>query len=88
MTSKDKHDYFLKISSRRMERVLEALEQLGNCSNPATYLYDPKELELIFSVIEEKLRETRMRLEAKSPYRHAPFTLSAQPPAATGQEEV
>lgn len=83
MTPKDKHNNFLKIAGRRRDRILEYLDLLGNCSNPATYLYDAKELEPIFSAIEEKLRETRARMEAKSPYRHVPFSLSD-----IGQEEV
>ncbi len=88
MTPKEKHKNFLRISGKRTARVLEDLEILSFCSNPANYLYDNQELEPIFSSIEEKLRETRTRLEAKCPYRHAPFTLSGQPFAATGREEV
>ncbi len=88
MMPKDKHKYFLKISQKRMERIIEDLEALGNCSNPASYLYDVTELEPIFSSIEEKLRETRARLESRSPYRHVPFRLSDQPTEAAGQEEV
>lgn len=87
MTPKDKHNYFLKIAGRRRDRILEDLDLLGNCSNSATYLYDPKELEPIFSAIEDKLREVRVRMEARTPYQHIPFRLSGQLPGAIGQEE-
>lgn len=88
MTPKEKHKYFLKISKKREERILEAIEALGSCSNPASYLYDTEELEPIFSAIEEKLRETRARLESRSPYRHVPFRLSDQLSVANDRKEV
>ena len=39
MTGQAKYKQFIKIAEKRTQRVLEDLEALGNCSNPATYLY-------------------------------------------------
>lgn len=84
MDSNEKHKRFLQIAQKRTTRIIEDLQSLGNCSNPATYLYDVRELEPIFSAIEEELKATRARMEAQSPYRHVPFKLSDQ--SAHGEE--
>ncbi len=39
MTGQAKYKQFIKIAEKRTQRVLEDLEALGNCSNPATYLW-------------------------------------------------
>ena len=78
MTEQNKHSYFKQIAGKRVERILEALDALGNCSSPATYAYDNQELPSIFAAITEKLMETRQRLIAHSPYNGIPFRL--QPP--------
>ena len=70
-----KHSYFKQIAGRRVERILEGLEALGNCSSPATYDYDNQELPPIFAAITEKLVETRQRLITHSPYNGIPFRL-------------
>ena len=48
MIDRKKHSYFKQIAGRRVERILEGLEALGNCSSPATYDYDNQELPPIF----------------------------------------
>ena len=78
MIDRKKHSYFKQIAGRRVERILEGLEALGNCSSPATYDYDNQELPPIFAAITEKLVETRQRLITHSPYNGIPFRL--QPP--------
>ena len=39
MAEQNKHGYFKQIAGRRVERILEALDALGNCSSPVTYAY-------------------------------------------------
>ena len=87
MTAKEKHTHFLRIASARKDRILADLQSLGNCSNPATYFYDVRELEPIFSAIEAEVSTTRARMEAKSPYHHIPFRLS-EPGAAPASRPV
>ena len=88
MPKRSKHEYFMRIADRRTNHVLESLEALGNCSNPATYEYSREEIEQIFAAIESKIVEVRSRLEFKSPYGHVPFRLSDVPEAVDGQGEV
>ena len=35
MSEQNKHQYFKQIAGKRVERILEALDALGNCSAPA-----------------------------------------------------
>lgn len=53
MTGQAKYKQFIKIAEKRTQRVLEDLEALGNCSNPATYLYSDHHLRQIFNAIDE-----------------------------------
>lgn len=78
MAEQNKHNYFKQIAGKRVDRILEALDALGNCSSPVTYDYDNQELPPIFAAITEKLMETRQRLITHSPYNGIPFRL--QPP--------
>ena len=78
MTVQNKHNYFKQIAGRRLDRILEDLDALGNCSSPVTYDYDNQELPPIFAAITKKLMETRQRLITHSPYNGIPFRL--QPP--------
>lgn len=78
MKEQSKYNYFKQIAGRRVERILEGLDALGNCSSPVTYDYDNQDLLPIFSAITEKLMETRQRLITHSPYNGIPFRL--QPP--------
>ena len=75
MTGQAKYKQFIKIAEKRTQRVLEDLEALGNCSNPATYLYSDHHLRQIFNAIDEKLSIVKKRLQARSPYSHIPFRL-------------
>lgn len=77
MINKKKHAYFLKIAHTRLSRILEDLHALGNCSNPAVYSYDVKELAPLFKSIYEKTEEVRQRLTMHSPYGGIPFRLGA-----------
>lgn len=85
MTGKEKYKQFIKIAEKRTQRVLEALDALGNCSNPATYLYSDHHLRQIFNAIDEKLADVKHRLQERSPYGHTPFRLKD---ASNGKSET
>lgn len=75
MNTKNKHDYFLQIAGKRLDRILESLDALGGCSNPATYAYSTRELLPIFEAVDTKLLEIRQRLVTRSTYSGIPFRL-------------
>lgn len=78
MTEQNKHNYFKQIAGRRLDRILEDLDALGNCSAPTTYAYNSQDLPPMFEAITKKLIEVRQRLVTHSPYAGVPFRL--QPP--------
>lgn len=71
----DKYQYFQHIAGKRLERTLEDLDSLGNCSSPAVYAYHNEDLPPIFTTIMQKLGEIRQRLVTRSPYSGIPFRL-------------
>ncbi|RKI66731.1 hypothetical protein D7V91_11545 [bacterium 1xD42-67] len=74
----NKHDYFQQIAGKRLDRILDALDALGNCSTPATYDYNLQDLPPIFAAIMEKIEDIRQRLITRSSHSGVPFRL--QPP--------
>jgi len=78
MAKEEKYDRFKRIAQERKQHVIECLQALGNCSDPASYAYDVKELGPIFQAIVEKLAEVWQRMNCHSPYPFVPFRLSAK----------
>ena len=54
-----KRQRFEKVASNRVQRILDTLDLLQNCSNKNNYEYDEKDIELMFSEISKKLKETK-----------------------------
>lgn len=78
MAKEEKYDRFQRIAQERKQHVIECLQTLGNCSDPASYAYDVKELGPIFQAIVEKLAEVWHRMNCHSPYPFVPFRLSSK----------
>ncbi|UCH96923.1 MAG: hypothetical protein JSV88_08755 [Candidatus Aminicenantes bacterium] len=58
---------FVRIAENRVNKILDSLESLGNCSNPRNYEYTKEDVEKIFSEIEEKLKEIKSMFLESSP---------------------
>ena len=54
-------DRFKRLATLRTNEVLKRLKVLGNCANRQAYEYSEKDIELIFSTIERKVREVKMK---------------------------
>jgi hypothetical protein len=52
-------DRFVRIAENRVNRILDALDSLGNCSNRRNYDYTETDVKKIFIEIEKKVKETR-----------------------------
>lgn len=78
MRKETKHDRFQRIVQARKQNVLECLQSLGNCSNPASYAYEIRELPPIFQAIIEKLAEVWHRMNTRSPYSFNPFQMEGK----------
>lgn len=80
MTAEEKREYFQKIAGARANCILEGLDSLGNCANPATYDYDLEDVSPMFTAIIEKIEETWLRLSLHSPHASVPFHLQIPDP--------
>ncbi|MEW6102740.1 MAG: hypothetical protein AB1630_02790 [bacterium] len=56
-----KEERFKRLASTRTNKILKAINVLGNCSNRQVYSYTERDIEKIFSAIEAKMKETRVR---------------------------
>ena len=61
---KTNRDRFVRIAGNRVNRRLDALDSLGNCSNRRNYDYSDADVKKIFSEIEKKVKETRSMFQA------------------------
>jgi aspartate carbamoyltransferase regulatory subunit len=59
MGKSEKRQRFEKVASNRVQRILDTLSLLQNCSNRNNYEYDEKDVDLMFAEITKKLKETK-----------------------------
>ncbi|UCC41766.1 MAG: hypothetical protein JSV96_07490 [Candidatus Aminicenantes bacterium] len=52
---------FVRMAERRINRIMDALEKLGDCSDKRNYDYSNADIKKIFEKIEKKLKETRLK---------------------------
>jgi ElaB/YqjD/DUF883 family membrane-anchored ribosome-binding protein len=57
---------FIRLAEKRVNRILDALEKLGDCSIQRNYDYSNNDLKKIFEKIEKKLKETRSKFQSTS----------------------
>lgn len=59
MEKSDKRQRFEKVAGSRVQRVLDTLQLLKNCSNRNNYDYSETDVEQMFSEISKALKDTR-----------------------------
>ena len=59
MEKTDKRLRFERVASNRVQRILDTLTLLQNCSNRNNYEYSESDVERMFAEITKKLRETK-----------------------------
>ena len=57
------HDRFIRIAERRVNQILDSLDNLGKCSNSKNYDYSDIEVRKIFREIDSKVREIKLRFK-------------------------
>lgn len=60
-----KRHRFEKIASNRVQRILDTLNSLSNCSNKNNYEYSKEDTEVMFKRIKDKLKETELIFQSK-----------------------
>lgn len=56
-----KREMFKRLAAYRTNEVLKRLKVLGNCSNRSSYEYTEEEVNKIFSEIERRVKETKIK---------------------------
>ena len=59
MGNNEKRERFEKVASNRVQRIIDTLGLLKNCSNRSNYEYSADDVELMFHSIGKALREAR-----------------------------
>lgn len=58
---KSKRQRFEEVAGRRVQFIINKLDQLGNCSNRNNYEYSEEDTKKMFSAIKEAVRLTELR---------------------------
>ncbi len=68
-----KDERFKRIATKRVQRILDNLRLLGNCSNTGVYSYSEEEVNRIFGAIDKEYKRVRLLFDKTAKKRH--FTL-------------
>ncbi len=60
-----KRERFIRIIERRVNIILDGLDNLGKCSNKRNYDYTDEEVRKIFREIDHKVREAKLQFQSK-----------------------
>lgn len=55
-----KRKRFEKVASKRVQKVLDAIDTLSNCSNRNSYEYNDVDIQKMMKAIKEKLKQLEM----------------------------
>ncbi|MFC1490918.1 hypothetical protein ACFL6K_06880 [Candidatus Latescibacterota bacterium] len=67
MRGKTKEERFKRIAERRVQRVLDSLRGLSQCSNKRMYEWDDNQLKKIWAAIEKELSKSKACFENARP---------------------
>ena len=62
----EKRKRFIKIAEKRVNYILQNLNNLGNCANKRNYEYGDEDVRKIFSEIDKRVREIKLKFSSKS----------------------
>ena len=65
-----KEERFKRIATKRVQRLLDDLRLLGNCSNIGTYSYKEEDVNKIFGAIDKEYKRVRQLFDKTSAKRH------------------
>ena len=71
----DKKNNFKRLAESRTNKILDSLVLLGNLSNTSYYDYSMDQIDEIFNVIEEEMKQQKMIFIEKDKKRRKKFRL-------------
>lgn len=75
MEKETKRDKFVRIAEARTNKIIDMIQLLGNCSNQSLYEYTQKDINKIFSAIQEELDEAKKKYNKQDSQKGCKFTL-------------
>ena len=67
MKGETKESRFKRIAEKRVQRVLDSLKSLSQCSNKRMYAWNDEQLKKIWNVIDKELRTCKTSFESSEP---------------------
>ncbi|MCF1749600.1 hypothetical protein [Mariniradius sediminis] len=61
----DKRKRFEKVAENRVEKILDGLRLLGNCSNRNNYEFTKDDVDYMFDEIRRALKDTQSKFESE-----------------------
>jgi len=65
-TMQEKTERFKRVAENRTNKIIDQIRLLGNCANKSNYEYTDEDVRKIFSAIENELKNTKMKYQAKT----------------------
>lgn len=62
--SETKSEAFIRLATRRANRILKDISLLGNLSDKGNYSFEESQIRRIFGTIDEELRQAKARFSA------------------------
>jgi len=59
-------DKFVRLAEARTQKAIDAIQLIGNMSNPTNYSYTDKDVDQIFKALNDALKESRSRFKASA----------------------
>ena len=66
MAKETKNEKFVRLATARVNKIAKDLELLGNLSFQGNYEYSESEVEQIFSYVDQKVAEMKLRFSSPS----------------------
>ena len=66
MSEESKNQRFKRLAEQRGNRILKDIHLLGNLSNKNNYNYSDKEVNILFTALENELRDTKWRFKTNN----------------------
>lgn len=73
-----KAEKFIRLGEYRMNKAMEAIGRLENLSNKSSYEYTPEQVEVMFSVLEERVAEVKAKFSMAKAKENTTFSFGAR----------
>ena len=61
MNRETKNERFKRVAEKRVQRILESIRVLSNCSNQRTYEWTDEDIRKIWTIIDKELRTCKAK---------------------------